>query len=207
MNIEISASTLPAIQHNNIPVVTTELLAQLYGTDPIRIQQNYSRNEGRFVVGKHFIKLEGSELSVFKKGLKELTSLKIVSQNARHLILWTERGAARHAKMLETDQAWEVFEKLEDCYFNQNKTTIPAANPVSQTEIDAYNINALAQHYQVMVDAWRYQIEPALRKIESPLAGRLRDRFIDGAIFLRYVKKSLNEKLGEGQRPRLSNHL
>ncbi|HEI6819311.1 TPA: antA/AntB antirepressor family protein [Yersinia enterocolitica] len=80
-------------------------------------------------------------------------------------------------------------------------------NPVSQTEIDAYNINALAQHYQVMVDAWRYQIEPALRKIESPLAGRLRDRFIDGAIFLSYVKKSLNEKLGEGQRPRLSNHL
>ncbi|KAA9920381.1 hypothetical protein, partial [Escherichia coli] len=35
------------------------------------------------------------------------------------LILWTERGAARHAKMLETDQAWEVFEKLEDSYFNQ----------------------------------------------------------------------------------------
>ncbi|ELI7925068.1 ORF6N domain-containing protein [Yersinia enterocolitica] len=66
MNIEISVSTLPAIQHNNIPVVITELLAQLYGTDPIRIQQNYSRNEGRFVVGKHFIKLEGSELSVFR---------------------------------------------------------------------------------------------------------------------------------------------
>ncbi|MBX9475131.1 antA/AntB antirepressor family protein [Yersinia enterocolitica] len=76
-------------------------------------------------------------------------------------------------------------------------------NPVSQSEIDAYNINALAQHYQVMVDAWSYQIEPALRKIESPLAGRLRDRFIDGAIFLSYVKKSLNEKLGEGQKPRL----
>ncbi|MGT3245487.1 antA/AntB antirepressor family protein, partial [Yersinia enterocolitica] len=63
-------------------------------------------------------------------------------------------------------------------------------HPVSQSEIDTYNINALAQHYQVMVDAWRYQIEPALRKIESPLAGRLRDRFIDGAIFLSYVKKS-----------------
>ncbi|EOM2408963.1 ORF6N domain-containing protein, partial [Escherichia coli] len=26
---------------------------------------------------------------------------------------------ARHAKMLETDRAWEVFEKLEDCYFSQ----------------------------------------------------------------------------------------
>ncbi|EPT6592756.1 phage antirepressor Ant, partial [Escherichia coli] len=42
-----------------------------------------------------------------------------ISPKARSLILWTERGAARHAKMLETDQAWDVFEKLEDCYFSQ----------------------------------------------------------------------------------------
>ncbi|HHN9115727.1 TPA: ORF6N domain-containing protein, partial [Escherichia coli] len=44
-----------------------------------------------------------------------------ISPKARSLILWTERGAARHAKMLETDQAWEVFEKLEDCYFSQKQ--------------------------------------------------------------------------------------
>ncbi|EOV7311415.1 Rha family transcriptional regulator [Escherichia coli] len=44
-------------------------------------------------------------------------------KNARSLILWTERGAARHAKMLETDQAWDVFERLEDCYFSQNAQT------------------------------------------------------------------------------------
>ncbi|MGT3194384.1 ORF6N domain-containing protein [Yersinia enterocolitica] len=196
--------TLKPILHNQIPVITTELLAQLYGTDVSNIKMNHSRNQTRFENGKHYFKLVGDELRTFKH---KVTESYLVATRAKHLILWTERGAARHAKMLETDQAWEVFEQLEDCYFNQNKTTTPATHPVSQSEIDAYNINALAQHYQVMVDAWRYQIEPALRKIESPLAGRLRDRFIDGAIFLSYVKKSLNEKLGEGQRPRLSNHL
>ncbi|MGM7881004.1 ORF6N domain-containing protein [Yersinia enterocolitica] len=199
-----SIDTLKPILHNQIPVITTELLAQLYGTDVSNIKMNHSRNQTRFEDGKHYFKLVGDELRTFKH---KVTESYLVATRAKHLILWTERGAARHAKMLETDQAWEVFEKLEDCYFNQNKTTTPATHPVSQSEIDAYNINALAQHYQVMVDAWRYQIEPALRKIESPLAGRLRDRFIDGAIFLSYVKKSLNEKLGEGQRPRLSNHL
>ncbi|MGM7758867.1 ORF6N domain-containing protein [Yersinia enterocolitica] len=199
-----SIDTLKPILHNQIPVITTELLAQLYGTDVSNIKMNYSRNQTRFKDGKHYFKLVGDELRTFKH---KVTESYLVATRAKHLILWTERGAARHAKMLETDQAWEVFEKLEDCYFNQNKTTTPATHPVSQSEIDAYNINALAQHYQVMVDAWSYQIEPALRKIESPLAGRLRDRFIDGAIFLSYVKKSLNEKLGEGQRPRLSNHL
>ncbi len=46
----------------------------------------------------------------------------------RSLILWTERGAARHAKMLETDKAWEVFEKLEDNYFNHGeKSHLPNA--------------------------------------------------------------------------------
>ncbi|MHA3548064.1 ORF6N domain-containing protein [Yersinia enterocolitica] len=200
-----SIDTLKPILHNQIPVITTELLAQLYDTEILNIQVNFNRNKERFVEGKHFFKAIGEELKSLRLTLSK--SQNPISTKTRSLILWTERGAARHAKMLETDQAWEVFEKLEDCYFNQNKTTTPATHPVSQSEIDAYNINALAQHYQVMVDAWSYQIEPALRKIESPLAGRLRDRFIDGAIFLSYVKKSLNEKLGEGQRPRLSNHL
>ena len=99
-------------------VITTDLLARLYGTEEIRIQQNFSRNADRFEAGKHFFKLEGGSLKTFKNSL---TSSKIVSR-ARGLILWTERGAARHAKMLETEAAWEVFEKLEDCYFGVAKT-------------------------------------------------------------------------------------
>ena len=49
-----------------------------------------------------------------------------IARNVRSLILWTERGAARHAKMLETDQAWEVFERLEDCYFSRTAASEPA---------------------------------------------------------------------------------
>lgn len=36
---------------------------------------------------------------------------------APKLILWTDKGAARHAKILDTDEAWEVYEELEDTYF------------------------------------------------------------------------------------------
>jgi hypothetical protein len=32
-------------------------------------------------------------------------------------MLWTERGTVRHAKMLGTDKAWDVQDRLEDCYF------------------------------------------------------------------------------------------
>ncbi|HCK7400745.1 TPA: ORF6N domain-containing protein [Acinetobacter baumannii] len=113
---KINDKEISVINYKTIPVVTTEMLADLYGTENIRIQQNHIRNLERFVEGKHFFKLVGEELRNFKKAL---TSLKIVSQNARALTLWTERGAARHAKMLDTDQAWEVFEQLEDCYFHR----------------------------------------------------------------------------------------
>lgn len=66
--------------------------------------------------------MEGAELREFKN---KVTQSNLVAPRTKHLILWTERGAARHAKMLETDQAWEVFEKLEDCYFSQKQP--PAA--------------------------------------------------------------------------------
>ncbi|HFV9063592.1 TPA: ORF6N domain-containing protein [Escherichia coli] len=118
MTTKISVETLSPITYNQIPVITTELLAQLYGTEAIRIQQNHARNAERFIEGKHFYKLVGDELRVMKHRLSLSESVKI-ARNVRSLILWTERGAARHAKMLETDQAWEVFEKLEDSYFNQ----------------------------------------------------------------------------------------
>ncbi|EFB2188377.1 TPA: ORF6N domain-containing protein [Escherichia coli] len=128
MATQISVETLSPIAYNQIPVITTELLAQLYGTETVNIKMNFSRNSARFVQGKHFFKLEGNELREFKHRLslsesvsREVTesySVKI-ARNVRSLILWTERGAARHAKMLETDQAWDVFEKLEDCYFSQ----------------------------------------------------------------------------------------
>ncbi|ENH2667252.1 ORF6N domain-containing protein [Escherichia coli] len=122
MTTQISVETLSPITHNQIPVITTELLAQLYGTEAIRIQQNHKRNSARFVEGKHFFKIVGEELKNLRLSLRESQ----ISPKTRSLILWTERGAARHAKMLETDQAWEVFEKLEDCYFNKKQ---PPASP------------------------------------------------------------------------------
>lgn len=126
MTTHIATETLSPITFKNIPVVTTELLAKLYETSEIRIQQNHSANKNRFVAGTHFFKLAGNELKKLRLALSE--SQTPVSPMARTLILWTERGAARHAKMLETDRAWEVFEKLEDTYFNQQPAVTQLIN-------------------------------------------------------------------------------
>ncbi|MEB7738572.1 ORF6N domain-containing protein [Escherichia coli] len=118
MATQISVESLSPITHNQLPVITTELLAQLYGTKIKNISDNFLNNTTRFVVGKHYFKIEKNELREFKNRPE---TIGLVGKNARSLILWTERGAARHAKMLETDQAWEVFEKLEDCYFSHRQ--------------------------------------------------------------------------------------
>lgn len=139
MTTQITAETLSPIAYQNTAVVTTELLARLYGAEIKHIQNNYLRNADRFTIGKHFYKLEGAELKEFK----DKPSLRgLVAKRAKHFILWTERGAARHAKMLETDQAWDVFEKLEDCYFNQRQ---PAPQPISITPEQQQAIKQLVQ--------------------------------------------------------------
>lgn len=114
----VTPDTLPVILYHDLRVITTDLLAQLYGTEAIRIQQNYNSNKDRFVEGKHFFKLEGEELRRFKDFhcLVKNESVEIAPRT-RNLTLWTERGAARHAKIIDTDPAWDVFERLEEAYF------------------------------------------------------------------------------------------
>jgi hypothetical protein len=109
----VGNTEIPLIAYRGKAALTTELLATLYGAEEKNIQNNYQRNPDRFEIGKHFFKLEGEELTIFK-----MVSPNLVAKNAKHLMLWTERGAARHAKLVETDQAWDVFEKLEDAYFD-----------------------------------------------------------------------------------------
>ncbi len=109
-------SLLPVMFHER-PVITTDILAMVYGTEPIRIQQNHNRNKDRFIDGKHFFKVAGKELSALRLSLSESQ----ISSKTRALTLWTQRGAARHAKMLDTEKAWDVFERLEDCYFDKHE--------------------------------------------------------------------------------------
>ncbi|EMQ8410817.1 TPA: ORF6N domain-containing protein [Escherichia coli] len=183
MTTQISVETLSPITHNQIPVITTELLAQLYGTEPVRIRQNHHENKVRFVEGKHFFKVVGNDLKELRVALNYSQNLQPslrglqISPKARSLILWTERGAARHAKMLETDQAWEVFEKLEDCYFSQGKTTPTEQHPQIQPQFTAEEIILLCYMQLWMEKAQQLskQLYPVMRELNSDYYGKLFD--------------------------------
>jgi len=115
------------IEFKNQRIITTKVLADEYGTEEKNIQMNFSRNDKRFIEDKHYYKLEGDALKEFKNSLP--TESREPLKFASSLILWTDRGAARHAKILDTDEAWEVYEVLEETYFKAI-TNIPQSKEI-----------------------------------------------------------------------------
>lgn len=105
------------VEYRDQLVLTTAQLAEFYETtaENLRVNFSYAQKNSRFVEDKHYFKVEGDEL----ENLRVRISYPQISPMTRTLYLWTKRGAARHAKMLNTDRAWEVFEALEDNYFNR----------------------------------------------------------------------------------------
>ena len=112
-------SDLPILKHNGQRILTTQQLAEIYETETNNIKLNFRNHKDNFVKGKHYYFLEGEELKQFKN---EVNDINLVGKNASSLYLWTERGANRHCKILDTDKAWEQFDNLEETYFRVKET-------------------------------------------------------------------------------------
>ncbi|EPB8045278.1 phage antirepressor KilAC domain-containing protein [Escherichia coli] len=129
--VQNQSDEIPVLEWQGVRVVTTETLARGYGVDEANIRNNLSRNLDRFEEGKHYFLLTGLKLREFKN---RVTGSYSVGKNARSLTLWTERGAARMSKIVDTNEAWAFFEKLEDSYFRQ-KEQQPIAIPQTLPEV------------------------------------------------------------------------
>lgn len=148
---------LSIMEYKDIRVLTTQQIAEAYGTDPKIISNNFNRNKDRYIKGKHYICLEGEE----KREFVNHPQIDDSSKKAAKLYLWTEKGAFLHAKSLNTDMAWEVYDRLVDTYFEVKK-------PLTQLEILQQSIEILNRH-----DAELKQIDTRMDKLEFdiPLYG------------------------------------
>ncbi|MBK1810231.1 ORF6C domain-containing protein [Clostridium sp. YIM B02505] len=117
---------LQVIENNGQRVLTTQQLADSYETSCKRIYENYNCNKDRYIEGKHYYYLQGEEL---KRFLQHVNYGVQNSSKVRSLYLWTEKGALLHAKSLNTDKAWQVYDYLIDDYFNaKDQLTINAGD-------------------------------------------------------------------------------
>ncbi|MBO0538537.1 hypothetical protein EXQ27_07715 [Clostridium botulinum] len=153
LNIEDGQPVAKKIQPVEIKgqrVLTTEQLGEVYEVEPIRIQQGFIRNKDKFQKGKHYFRLTGEELKEFKANYLKDSNLKYASE----LMLWTERGANRHCKILDTDKAWEQFDNLEETYFRVK-------------EIDPYKGLSPELKAVFVLDKKTQQIEEKVNNLES----------------------------------------
>lgn len=147
---------LKVIEYRNIRVLTTQQLAEAYGANADTVTKNFNRNKDRYMEGKHFICLKGDDLKAFRaNGQIDLLP------NLNTLYLWTEKGAFLHAKSLNTDKAWEVYDHLVDTYFEAKK-------PLTQLEILQQSVEVLNRHEREI-----QQIDTRMDKLEFdiPLYG------------------------------------
>lgn len=108
---------LQITEYKSIRVLTTQQIAEAYGSDTRVISNNFNRNKERYIEGKHYICLEDGE----KREFVDHHQIDDGSKKASKLYLWTEKGAFLHAKSLNTDTAWEVYDRLVDNYFEKPK--------------------------------------------------------------------------------------
>lgn len=147
-NLINPVDTLTRIEYHGLPVLTTEQLAKALSSPdkPVtvnHIKQNFSYNRDRYIEGKHFFKVEGDELATFKNWVENSYS---VPKNTRALYLWTERGCLYHCKSVNTDVAWEAYERLVDTYFKAKKLIEEAPLPSLSNYELAIAATKLAAH-------------------------------------------------------------
>lgn len=138
--VSIGGAEIRPLAYKGARVITTELLAREFRATEKNLHDNFGNHQTRFADGVHFFRVSGEELRALKNSPDFIG---VVKANTPSLILWTERGVFRHAKILETDQAWEAYERLEDVYFAVKEATAPVPTTAE----------AFAQAFRMLADA------------------------------------------------------
>lgn len=97
--------------------ILAKTVAEIHGVELKAVNQNISRNEKRFKDGIDVIDLKNS-VTLSYPDLEQLGYSKQSIANAKHIYLLSERGYAKLIKIMDTDEAWDIYEELLDSYFH-----------------------------------------------------------------------------------------
>ena len=174
---------LKRLEVHGIKVLTTRQLAEAYETERKVINNNYLRNKDKFILGKHYIAVEGDEMRHLRTSPQFEGELKKVSK----AYFWTEKGALLHAKCLNTDKAWQVYYYLMDFYFRakEQEAELPPKKEVvpTQTKTEPIKSKVAIPHMDEPIFVFKNLLALAdeqgitlklqdLRKFDSILCGK-----------------------------------
>lgn len=182
---------LQITEYKNIRVLTTQQIAEAYGTDSKTISYNFNHNKERYIDGKHFICLSGDELRAFRE-------IHDLPNNLNKLYLWTEKGAFLHAKSLNTDTAWEVYDRLVDNYFEKPKS-VPMTTDQKIQLLAQGNVELTERIDKVDKDLQEFKADMPLLALECQRITRAKNQkvvpLMGGKSAPAYKNKSLMHKV------------
>ena len=185
---------LQITEYKNIRVLTTQQIAEAYGTDTRVISNNFNRNKDRYVEGKHYICLEDDE----KREFVDHHQIDDGSKKASKLYLWTEKGAFLHAKSLNTDMAWEVYDRLVDNYFEKPKAVLMTTDQKIQLLAQG-NVELTERIDKVDKDLQEFKADMPLLALECQRITRAKNQkvvpLMGGKSAPAYKNKSLMHKV------------
>lgn len=191
---------LQPMEFDDQRILTSKQLAEIYETTEGNISNNFNNNKNHFKEGKHYYFLKGEQLKQF------LQSYEIGVQNpskVRSLYVWTERGADRHCKILDTDKAWEQFDNLEETYFRNKEygwqppklergsESLDTVNRTMELVIDQLNKVSVSEESKVLV------MKTLLKKagVYLPIDVQSKEKFYDSL----QIAKELGVYSGSGK--------
>ena len=100
-------------------VVTDKMVAEIHNMQARHVRESINKNIKRFKENVDFIDLAQrvGEVDTLDVLLKLGYSKQAITQ-AEHIYLLSERGYAKLIKIMDTDLAWEIHDKLMDDYFH-----------------------------------------------------------------------------------------
>ena len=119
-------------------------IAEIHNTELKAINQNINRNIKRFRENVDIIDLKTQSLPVTE--LEQLGFNKQSVANSKNIYLLSERGYAKLIKIIDSDLAWEIHDKLIDEYFQlreqkeQEQQTLLADTRYAEALLELYDL-------------------------------------------------------------------
>lgn len=117
--------------------ITDKAIGDIHGQETREIRRRVSTNKKRFQEYLDFIDLKKEIID--PKALLEL--LKLIGytsqmiRQSRQILIFSERGYAKLIKIMDTDKAWDIHDKLMDDYFRARDNT---DSYISREEFEEY---------------------------------------------------------------------
>ncbi|HDS1113605.1 TPA: phage antirepressor N-terminal domain-containing protein [Pluralibacter gergoviae] len=210
--VEITMVAADGKSRSMICLALRKLAAWLNSVSPNKVRPEIRDNVIRYqeeyddVLYEYWTKGEVKKDSKHRKSTA--TQLIPLRQTAERLIttglgkiypdIWKlvhQRFDIEHIHQLEPVQIGEAVEylnALEGEYIARERRQ---ANQLDY-QMNVHNINAACIHLDFIHRVWVEELRPALKKMESPMAGRLNDRITDACAIVTSVKCSLERASG-----------